>query len=288
MAAVPININFVGQKITRNTQVAGQEDAWTVTNVYNGQTQLVLIIRPSQDTLYHSTSGQTAGDGFVIPGGNFLPVNIGSTTTFYLRPVATAGVIDCFVSSGNAWGSTGAKALVTDATSAQTQGSSQKPTYAISTLTGAPAAANYVLLTLESGASKITRVRRVVVSNPGVGTAAAQLTFELIRTTAASSVGTAVTPALYDTSGADAAFSGVARKDGATITAGTQITTFSIFQPVTPTANTAPFVYEFYGQISKALTLPAGITNGIALRCINGNAGAAGFACSLEFTEETA
>jgi hypothetical protein len=282
MAAVPITITGIGQKVPRNTQGAAQEDAWTITNPSAGA--LFLIVRPSQDTFYHSTAGQTATDGLPLSGGMFYAIRIGGTTTFYLRPVSTAGVIDCFVQDSAGAAGTPYKAVVLDNAGALTQGNSQKPTFTISTLTAAPIAANYVVANFEAGATKTPRLRRIIVSNPGFGTAAAALTFEVIRTTAASSAGTLVTPASHDP--ADAAFSGIARTNGATITAGAQVTTFTIFQPATASAAFSPVVFEFYGQMSKAIAVAAGITNGLALRCINGNAGASGFCASMEMTDE--
>jgi hypothetical protein len=282
MAAVPVTITGVGQKITRNTQVAAQEDAWTITNT-SGQA-LFLVIRPSQDTLYHSTSGSTAADGLPISGGSFFPIKSGGSATFYLRPASTAGVVDSFVVSSMDELVGPYKAVMLDSVGALTQGNSQKPTFTISTLVAAPTAANYVVANFESGAAKVSRLRRIIISNPGFGTAAAALTFEVIRTTAASSAGTLVTPASHDS--ADAAFSGIARTVGATITAGAQVTTFTIFQPATAATAFSPVVFEYYGQMSKAITVPAGVTNGLALRCINGNAGASGFSASMEFTDE--
>jgi hypothetical protein len=285
MAAVNITVTGLNQKIARNTQVAATEDVWTITSQNFGTNVPLLCVRPSVDTYYHTTSGQTATDGWIIKAGQVLPVRIASTTTvFYLRPVSTAGTIDCVVVAADDIPASAA-ALTTDAAASLTQGNSQKATYTISTLTAAPASANYAVLNIEAGATKTPRIRRVIISNPGFGTAAALLTFELVRTTSASSGGTATVPAPHDTT--DAAYSGLARKDGATLgTIGTQITTFSIFQPATAAANFAPAVFEFYGQMSKAMTIPAGTANGIALRCINGNAGATGFCASMEVTDE--
>ena len=286
MAAVNVTVTGFSQKIPRNTQVAAQEDVWTITAPNNFGQDAYLLIRVSADTLYHSVSGQAATDGLPIPGGDYFPVKLGTTTVFYLRPASTAGIVDCVIVTGAMAPMVPYKSVILDNAGALTQGSSQKPTYGYDSIIGAPAAANYVHLAVESGPTKITRIRRLVISNPGFGTAAALLTFEVIRTTAVGSGGTTSAPALYDTSGTDAAFSGICRKDGSTITAGTQLRTFSIFQPATAAGSFSPFVYEFYGQIAKALVIPAGTANGIALRCINGNAGAAGFACSFEFTEE--
>lgn len=286
MAAVNITVTGFGQKIARNTQVAAQEDAWTITAPSLLTTDIYLMIRPSVDCFYHSVSGQTATDGLPIPGGGYFPIKLGVSTVFYIRPVSTAGTIESFTATSAMAATEPYKSLITDNAGALTQGSSQKPTYGLDSLVGAPATANYVLLAIESGPTKITRVRRLVISNPGAGVAAALLTFELIRTTAAGSGGTTQVPPLYDTSGTDAAYSGICRKDGSTITAGTQLRTFSIFQPAVPAGVFSPFIYEFYGQIAKSLTIPAGTANGLAFRCINGNAGAANFAASFEFTEE--
>ncbi len=284
MAAVNITVTGVSQKIARNTQGASQEDTWTVTSNPNMGLPVYLIIRPSVDSLFHSTVGSTAADGLALPGGCFYPVKLGASTTFALRPVSTAGVVDCWVADAAMVAAIPYKSVILDAAGALTQGNSQKLTYGFDSIVGAPAAAGYVHLAVESGPTKTTRIRRLVIANPGAGTAAALLTFELIRTTAAGSVGTTIVPAPYETT--DAAFTGICRKDGSTITAGTQLRTFSIFQPATTPGSFSPFVYEFYGQLAKALTIPAGTANGIALRCINGNAGAVSFAASFEFTEE--
>lgn len=285
MATIPITITGLNQKIARNTQAAATEDTWTITSQNFATNVPLLCVRPSVDTYYHTTAGQTATDGWIIKAGQVLPVRCASlTTTFYLRPVSTAGTIDCVVVAADDLPASAAT-LTTDAAASLTQGNSQKATYTISTLTAAPATANYAVLNIEAGATKTARVRRLIISNPGFGTAAAALDFELVRTTTASSAGTAVTPAPHDTT--NAAYSGVARKDGATLgTIGTQLTTFTIVQPATAVAAFTPIVFEFYGQMSQALTIPAGTANGIALRCINGNAGATGFRASLEVTDE--
>lgn len=286
MAAVSVTATNYGQKIPRNTQVVAQEDAWTVTTLNNSGNETYLILRPSVDTLYHSVSGQAASDGIQIPGGGYFPIRLGATTVFYLRPAGTAGVIDSFVAPPAMAPLEPYKSFTADLAGALTQGNSLKPTYCVDSVTGAPTAAGYVHLAVESGPTKTTRLRRLIISNPGLGTAAALLNLELVRTTAAGSVGTVVTPSVYDTAVPDAAHSGVSRKDGSTITAGTIIHIFSIFQPATAAGAFSPFVYDFYGQLAKALTIPSGTANGIALRCTNGNPGAAGFSASFEFTEE--
>lgn len=290
MAAVALSFSRLGEKLARNTQVAAQEDAWTVTASTAGLagispvTGAVLLLRPSVDTYYHTTAASTATDGFPILGGSQYPIALGPITSFYLRPVSTAGVVDCVVVPSFAASAQPFKSLTLDSSASLTQGNSAKPTYSFSTLVAAPATANYVIMNFEAGATKTVRLRRLIISNPGAGVALAGLTFELIRTTAASSAGTTKTPAPHDTT--SAAFSGVARTDGATITAGTQITTFTIVEPATTAGAFTPAVFEFYGQMSQAITIPAGITNGLALRCINGNTGAAGFCASMELTDE--
>lgn len=290
MAAVAISFSRLGEKIARNTQVASQEDAWTVTAAGVGiqgvlnPPGIFLLLRPSVDTYYHTTSGSTASDGFPLLGGCQYPIQLGSSTSFFLRPVSTAGVVDCVIVPASAATAQPFKALTLDASSSLTQGNSGKATYTFSTLIAAPATGNYVVMNFEAGATKTVRLRRLIISNPGSGTALAGLTFELIRTSAASSGGTVKTPAPHDTTAA--AFSGIARTDGSTITAGTQITTFTIVEPATVVGSFSPVVFEFYGQMSQAIVVPAGITNGLALRCINGNTGAAGFCASMELTDE--
>ena len=86
MAAVNVTVTGFSQKIPRNTQVAAQEDVWTITAPNNFGQDAYLLIRVSADTLYHSVSGQAATDGLPIPGGDYFPVKLGTTTVFYLTP----------------------------------------------------------------------------------------------------------------------------------------------------------------------------------------------------------
>lgn len=177
MAAVNITVTGVSQKIARNTQVTAQEDTWTVTSNPNMGLPVYLIIRPSVDSLYHSVVGSSAADGLTLLGGCFYPVKLGASTAFALRPISTAGVVDCWIADAAMVSAIPYKAATLDATGAIAQGNSQKPTYGVDSLVGAPAAANYVHLAVESGAAKTTRVRRLVIANPGAANFAASFEF---------------------------------------------------------------------------------------------------------------
>lgn len=161
-----------------------------------------------------------------------------------------------------------------------------KRTYTVNIDGAAPASGNYVLAAIEAGAGVGFRLRRLIVSVPGSQTAAARQRFEIVRTTAASSGGSLQTPAPRDA--ADAAFSGIARITNPTITAGAALFTFSLVKPtaVTTAPGYTPFVVSFDEHNTKPIVVPAGVANGIALREINGAAGAANFCATLEFTEE--
>jgi len=162
----------------------------------------------------------------------------------------------------------------------------KKRSYTVLIDGAAPTSANYVLAAIEAGAAVGFRLRRLTISIPGSQTTAGRQRFELVRTTAASAAGVATTPQPRDLT--DAAFSGIAKITNPTITAGVSVFSFSLVKPTAVT--TAPgftaFQVSFDELNMKPIIVPAGIVNGIALREINGAAGAANFCATLEITEE--
>jgi hypothetical protein len=164
------------------------------------------------------------------------------------------------------------------------EGNPNKSTYAISILNAAPVSANYILATIEAGASKILRLKRITIGNIGNATAAQKTVFSILRTTAASTGGVVNTPVLFDST--DSAYSGIARITSPTITAGTVLYQTSAYTPTT-VGSFNQLVIDFTKLLfMKPITIAAGITNGIALRVDNGAAGYANLDLILEFTEE--
>ena len=167
-------------------------------------------------------------------------------------------------------------------------GYSSRASYSIPVINAGPISANFILATFNAGALLNTRLRRLTISNPGSATAATLLNFDIIATNAATSVGTLYAPASYDpVTTRDTPYTGIARTAGAAVSpTGNPIYTFSLFVPATAPAGFQPVTFSFTDEIVKAILVPAGILNGLALRCNNGAAGAANFNAILEITEE--
>lgn len=162
---------------------------------------------------------------------------------------------------------------------------STKATYTYSAtalaLTGTPA----TLFAIESGPLKTTRLRNLIIWNPGSQTSAGFVTFNLTLTTTAGSTN-AVVPVPMDPN--DIAYTGTVRSAAATIgTLGTVVYQFSLWVPGAAAAAT-PFIVPFNDATNqcKTLTLPKGIANGIVCQVTTGNAGATSLFCTVEFTEE--
>ena len=219
-------------------------------------------------TLWGNTAVVNGGvAGLVGVGGN-----IANGVAPTANPIGAAG-----------WDGTLTRRLLTDTVGAQQKGNSSKATYAYSATGVAAVSTNYVLGVIEAGASKVVRIRKITIWNPGSITTAQLLTISLVRQTAAGS-GTAGTPAPLDS--ADAAYSGTLRVPGSTNgTAGTVLYQVQMWVP-TAAANAQPFVIDFTHDLKKAPTIAAGVANGIYLRADNGAAGAAGLSYTIEFTEE--
>lgn len=159
---------------------------------------------------------------------------------------------------------------------------SDKATYAVNFNRDATAAMD--LCAIESGTTKIVRIRKIVITNPGIQGTAGLRTLSLIRTTTAGANNT-VTPPKLDSG--DGAYSGIAasgRTGGDLGTAGTTILSIPVYVP-TALAAFSPIVIEF-GDDAKAPTSIAGIANGLSLRD-SGAASAEKMCGFVIFTEES-
>jgi hypothetical protein len=161
---------------------------------------------------------------------------------------------------------------------------SDKPGYVVN-FNEAPTVA-LQLAVIESGTVRRTRLRRVVITSPGLQTAAGLIVLQLLRTTTASSAGTAVVPPPLDQQ--DTAFSGIARRSPTAGTEAAVLYEFAIFVPAA-VADFLPKVFDFGGPsgILRDPSISIGAANGLALKH-PGSAGAAGFRGYIEFTEEDA
>lgn len=152
-------------------------------------------------------------------------------------------------------------------------------------------ASGQVLLQLMAGAALNVYVRRIFLVQTTLAGAAATFTGSIQRHTTAGTGGTAVTPALFDTS--DGASGATAMRNP--VTPGT-LTTF--LHPILfAITNAAPLRASQGGENSwwweanaargvKPIRIPAGITNGIAIRS-NGAIATATIQVVIEFTEQS-
>jgi hypothetical protein len=138
-------------------------------------------------------------------------------------------------------------------------------------------------IAIESGATKIVRIRRIIIMHPGSQTTAGLRVLQLLRTTTAGTAGVIV-PAPADTG--DTAFSGIVRaKPTGLGTAGTVLLNIPVFVPTALAAFT-PIILDMDALgLAKSFKGIAGITNGFSLRD-PGAAGGANFAATVIFTEE--
>ena len=167
-----------------------------------------------------------------------------------------------------------------------------RPTYTASTGAAACDAAN--VLAVESTATTGIKILRWCV-NMSQATAAAAVNITLVRTTAASSGGTALTAegtgttAVSKMDPADANYGGVARGGAATITAGARLDQagFSIGEIGAGTADPASpnnFCKTYgSGTAEKLPTAALGVANGIALTMSASGAGSLS-SCAMSVT----
>ena len=162
-------------------------------------------------------------------------------------------------------------------------GYSRRATFTIPLPNAAPVSGNYVLATINAGALANVKIRRINLLNPGAVTGGQKTLFDMVVTTAPSSGGTLYVPQPYDpTPTRDAPFSGIVRTGNPTITTtGNSLHIASAFSPAA-----VAFTADWQAEILKPPTIPAGVNNGLAFRCVNGVAGLGSVDLIIEFTEE--
>jgi len=215
------------------------------------------------------TAPVTAGvAGTLAVGGNVAP---GSAQT---ADPLVAGAVDPGALT---------RRVLSDIQGGVQKGNSSKPTYVYNAQAQALTATPANLAIIEAGTTKIPRLKKITIWNPGMQTTAGMVTFNITRSTTAGSAG-AVTPAQMNP--ADAAYSGIVRSNAGTSgTLGTVLYQFSIWVPAALAA-AQPFVVDFTSDLKEAPILAAGITNGFVIQVATGNAGASGLSATIEFTEE--
>ena len=132
------------------------------------------------------------------------------------------------------------------------------------------------LLAIQAGSSLNVRIRRIRVEQDASATAAATLALTVLRLTTAGSGGTSVTPRPYDTT--DSAAGCTAR----TLNSSKGTEGVELLHPLMvlrQTVATAGAQFDDFWEWSqmpnqKPIIIPAGTANGIAIKTLNGRAGA--------------
>lgn len=244
-------------------------------------------------TINTDTSGRQIVVGAAAAGAAMTgnPLLVAGSDGSVVRTLATSGSGILLVAGPSANGSpavgdpvmisgsdgANARTLKTDNTGALTVGNSAKATY-VGSIAGISNAGG-PLISIEAGAAKTVRLRKVVIVNPGKQTTAGLRALRLSRTTTAGTVG-AITPSPMQTT--DAPFSGAVRVQNSG-TEGAWMLSFPVFVPAAVGAF-EPLVIDF-DDVNKAPTIEPGTANGIVLMD-PGAAGASDFAAYVVFTEE--
>jgi len=144
------------------------------------------------------------------------------------------------------------------------------------------------IIAIESGAVKVTRIRRVIITHCGSQTSAGIVLLQLVRTTTPGAAGVVV-PQIADGASSDPAFSGIVRSSPTSLgTASVVLFQLPLFVPTL--ANIGPFTPQIYDMdalgLAKSMSIPVGVANGIAFRH-PGAAGAANLGATIIFTEES-
>lgn len=169
------------------------------------------------------------------------------------------------------------------------EGESSEATYEVHVSNIAVTASDGVI-NLEAEAGRGFRISQLCI-NPGQATAAAWVQWQLIRTTTASSAGTAITSENTTTHSitkmdpADANWSGLARFAATEGTSGAVIDAGTVFVNIaaTPPAHPGHIMCREYGMNGGKLpTIVAGTTNGVKLM-FTGTAGGAGLSAMIRF-----
>ena len=142
------------------------------------------------------------------------------------------------------------------------------------------------IMAIESGASRTTRIVRLVIY-PGNATAAGVAYLSLLRETTAGSTNAVTASNIYNRNPNDPLFSGIIRSNG--LTPGTNTANGFFFPIPTPassaTSPASPIVIDLSNDNNaQGLVIPQGTNNGIVFTH-SGLAGAAGFSLTAVWTE---
>ena len=170
-------------------------------------------------------------------------------------------------------------------------GNSDKASYTASVFNQSYTTANTLVsaITIESGAYKTTRIKRLMVQ-PGFATATTTATLCVFRYTAANMTGTSVNAASMQKETTDPAFTGLVKTNITNVNLSNQTLTQFVFQipvPATTLSMPQPLIFDFTnGGTEKGITITNGTTNGVLFGYSGSGAGATGFGMSVDFTEE--
>ena len=169
----------------------------------------------------------------------------------------------------------------------QQLGESQLPSYFVtSTGTSLATAASHILQ-LMAGSALHVRVRRVTFVQLLNASTGATVNFEIRRLTTAGTGGTARTPAAFDTTTDGASGATAMTLPSAKGTEGVAVGegTLALRQTAATSGSQVDDNWDWTQMPNqKPIIIPAGTSNGIALKVIGGNAGATGIV-TIEFTE---
>lgn len=158
-----------------------------------------------------------------------------------------------------------------------TAGEYKQASYTVDTITAISAATGADhLLQIMAGSSLNVRIRRIRIDQGGLITAAALLTVGIYRLTTAGTGGTAITPQKLDNG--DAASGATAQTlPTAKGTEGSLLEVLTMWPIQTAATSGVPGPGPFCEWVSrtdiKPIIIPAGTSNGIALKVITGRAG---------------
>lgn len=246
--------------------------------------------------------GSNDGTNYSATGLTLQPVAGGPTVTSF-NITGTAALPQQFLYEADVSAYKFVRVHCTAATSAVVLGSlklipwaaqeglrnSQKPTYKIA-LTNLTPTASTNLLVIESGAARVTTIKRLVIQT-GTATANGWPTLTLNRNTvAATAAGTTPTAATLQRNANDPAFSGVVRTGAFTVVGVTTTASQDIIPLPTPISTTTGgltnIIYDLTnGGDIKGFEVPVGVLNGVMFTH-SGVAGAANFSLTVEWTEE--
>lgn len=141
------------------------------------------------------------------------------------------------------------------------------------------------LVQLMAGSSLHLRVRRIHWEQRGVQTAAAELTISVIRLSTAGTGGTAITPRPFD-SGDSASGATAMALPTAKGTEGVELFRRRVFPFITVPGGSGTTQWEWLqAPNEKPIIVPAGTSNGLALKVETGRAGTSTCDVSIEFAE---